>query len=257
MQARTRARTTRTKGDGPPPAHLHPVKALGALAFGAYVVFALLLVGTGLLVSHVLAHGGVGHWDVSVNRWMARQRAGPLDFWTAVGSQIANTPAVVGIAVVVAVVLALRKMWPYLALLAVGLAVEFATFLTTTLVVDRPRPPVRALDTAPPTSSFPSGHTAAAVVLYLGLAIIVTRHIRSHLMRALVWLVAAAVPVAVGLSRMYRGMHHPTDVMAGALLGTAALLVGLWASQVATAGTSSNPEPDVSDTDMAVVEMAS
>jgi len=45
--------------------------------------------------------------------------------------------------------------------------------------------------------------------------------------RILVAIAAIVVPVAVGLGRMYRGMHHPTDVLAGALLGIAALTVAV------------------------------
>jgi undecaprenyl-diphosphatase len=98
-------------------------------------------------------------------------------------------------------------------------------FVTTTLFVDRARPPVHRLDTAPPTSSFPSGHTAAAIVLYIGLIIVVHRVWRRNAATIGVAVVLALVPVVVGLSRLSRGMHHPTDVIAGALLGTVALLV--------------------------------
>lgn len=53
------------------------------------------------------------------------------------------------------------------------MAGELLTFLCVTLVVHRPRPPVARLDVAPETSSFPSGHTAAAVALYGCIAILV------------------------------------------------------------------------------------
>lgn len=76
------------------------------------------------------------------------------------------------------------------------------------------------LDVAPPTSSFPSGHTAAAVALYGGIAILALRvygRRRAALTGAVVlW----CIPVIVGLSRLYRGMHYPS--LAGALTG------GLW-----------------------------
>ena len=60
------------------------------------------------------------------------------------------------------------------------------------MLVDRARPPVvHRLDTAPPTSSFPSGHTAAAVVLYVGLALIVTAtRAQSGRARIVAWVVA-------------------------------------------------------------------
>src|SRR4030095_14164712 len=100
---------------------------------------------------------------------------------------------------------------------AVGLVVEAPAGVTTAFLGDRQRPGVRQLDAVPPTSSFPSGHTAASIVLYVGLALIVTSLVRHWFVRALVWSFAVVLPVAVALSRLYRGMHHPTDVIARAI----------------------------------------
>jgi undecaprenyl-diphosphatase len=105
----------------------------------------------------------------------------------------------------------------------VGLVLEVTTFVTITLFVDRSRPPVHHLDAAPPTSSFPSGHTAAAVVLSVGLLIVVHRTWRRRAVTIAGGAVLTLVPVVVGLSRLYRGMHHPTDVLAGAAMGAIAL----------------------------------
>jgi membrane-associated phospholipid phosphatase len=55
------------------------------------------------------------------------------------------------------------------------------------------------------------------------------------MLRAAVWLVAIAIPLLVGLSRMYRGMHHPTDVAAGLLVGIGTLIVAVAAARVAGA----------------------
>ena len=57
---------------------------------------------------------------------------------------------------------------------------ETAIFMATTLFIDRPRPTVTHLDVAPPTSSFPSGHTAAAVCFYGSIAAIVVWHSRKR-----------------------------------------------------------------------------
>jgi membrane-associated phospholipid phosphatase len=51
-----------------------------------------------------------------------------------------------------------------------AVAVQATVFLMTTLAIDRPRPAVVHLDTSPPTSSFPSGQTAAAMALYGGIS---------------------------------------------------------------------------------------
>ena len=67
-------------------------------------------------------------------------------------------------------------------------------------------------------SSYPSGHTAAAVA-YSAIVVVIFWHTRRTWIRALVVTIAAIVPIMVGLSRMYRGMHFFTDVIFGALLG--------------------------------------
>ncbi len=72
------------------------------------------------------------------------------------------------------------------------------------------------LDQHLPTSAYPSGHEAATCCLYIGLAILVIGHARGW-WRWLFLLPAVAFPILVAASRMYRGEHHPTDVLASLL----------------------------------------
>jgi membrane-associated phospholipid phosphatase len=97
-----------------------------------------------------------------------------------------------------------------------------------TATVHRPRPPVVRLDVAPPTSSYPSGHTAAAVALYGCIAILVFWIYSRRPATRVAVVVLCCIPVVVGMSRLYRGMHYPSDVLAGALTG------GLWLLLVIT-----------------------
>ncbi|MFD0521077.1 phosphatase PAP2 family protein [Paractinoplanes durhamensis] len=85
---------------------------------------------------------------------------------------------------------------------------------------------VEQLDGQMPTSSFPSGHIAATMCLWITIAIIVLARVR-HWWRWVFVALAVIMPLGVALSRMYRGMHHPTDV-AGAALLTACWLSVLW-----------------------------
>jgi undecaprenyl-diphosphatase len=150
---------------------------------------------------------------------------------------LGSTFVVIGITVVVGIVLAFRRHWLAIGFLASGLLIEVGGFLAATLAVNRPRPAVPQLDVAPPTSSFPSGHTAAALVLYVSLAIIVWTLSDSRVLRVLFWALAAVVPVFVAFSRLYRGMHHATDVLGSVVLASGALFFAVVATRVTTAVT--------------------
>jgi undecaprenyl-diphosphatase len=98
---------------------------------------------------------------------------------------------------------------------------ELGAFLAAAAVVKRPRPDVHQLDSHLPTSAFPSGHEAATCCLYVAIAILVIGHAHGW-WRWLFLIPAIAMPVLVALSRMYRGEHHPTDILASLLFA------GLW-----------------------------
>jgi undecaprenyl-diphosphatase len=169
----------------------------------------------------------VGRFDDSTNAWFADHRTSALDSVTNLVSRSADTLGAIGIAVIVSIALAIARQWRAIAVLVVALALELLVFLTVNFVVDRPRPDVAKLGSQPSTSSFPSGHSAATTVIYLLVAIVVVSSTSRRWLRRLAWCVAVLGPVAVALSRVYRGMHHPTDVIAGILMGVAALTVAL------------------------------
>ena len=66
------------------------------------------------------------------------------------------------------------------------------------------------------SAELPSGHEAATCCLYVAIAILVIGHARGW-WRWLFLIPAIAMPVLVALSRMYRGEHHPTDILASVL----------------------------------------
>ena len=105
---------------------------------------------------------------------------------------------------------------------------ELFVFLAVTNTVHRARPAVPRLDGAPPTSSFPSGHIAAAVALYGCLAVLVLWIYGPRTAARVAAFVLCWIPVVVGVSRPYRGMHYPSDVLMGAVGG------GLWLLLVIT-----------------------
>jgi membrane-associated phospholipid phosphatase len=203
---------------------------------GCAIVLLVVLVGAGWLLSKVVHDDGLGRADSGLSRWMAGRRSGDLNDVTAVTSAIGGTLTITIMAVLTVVVAALAwRRWREPMLVAVAVAGEVGIFLVVTLLVDRERPPVGHLDEAPPTSSFPSGHTAATVALWGALAVLASERARSALVRGLFLTLAVVLPLLVASSRMYRGMHFLTDVLGGLLLGGVWLLATVVAIRVGVA----------------------
>jgi undecaprenyl-diphosphatase len=79
----------------------------------------------------------------------------------------------------------------------------------------------------PATHSFPSGHAFFAASFFGGLAVLVSGRIRSRFLRTAVWIGAVSLTLLIGLSRVYLGVHYPSDVIAGYAAAT------VWVAAVA------------------------
>jgi membrane-associated phospholipid phosphatase len=183
------------------------------------------MVGLGLLITKVWAHSWPFTAEDGINRAFASHRTGSLDQVTAFFTAVGNTPVIIAVTAVAAIVLRLTlHRWREPLFLCAAVSAQAIVFFFTTLAIDRHRPAVKHMDESPPTSSFPSGHTSAAVALYAGLALVLAMLVRNQWLKAACWLLVL-VPVAVGLSRLYRGMHHPSDVVASFLNGGTCIAV--------------------------------
>lgn len=92
---------------------------------------------------------------------------------------------------------------------------------------DRPRPELVSHVVQVHTLSFPSGHAMGSAVTYLTLGVLIVRTEHKRRIKAYVLGVAFGLTLLIGLSRIYLGVHWPTDVLAGWCAGSAwALLCG-------------------------------
>lgn len=90
---------------------------------------------------------------------------------------------------------------------------------------DRPRPDLVPHGAFVYTSSFPSGHSTMSATVYLTLGMVASRFVPRRRLKALFLAVAVLLTGAVGVSRVYLGVHWPTDVLAGWSVGAAWALV--------------------------------
>lgn len=121
------------------------------------------------------------------------------------------------LAVVLYFVLDRRPRMGLFVLLAVagGAAVTFAL----KFLYNRPRPSLVAPEALPGDPSFPSGHAAVSAVVYLTLGLLLARTLPKRSLKVYVVVLAVLLALAVGTSRVYLGVHWPTDVLAGWALG--------------------------------------
>jgi undecaprenyl-diphosphatase len=86
---------------------------------------------------------------------------------------------------------------------------------------DRPRPQVFEWGQHTVSSSFPSGHAMSAATVYMTVAYLAARLQRRHISRVLTLIAALIVIILIAISRLYLGVHYPTDVAAGVIIGIA------------------------------------
>jgi undecaprenyl-diphosphatase len=110
------------------------------------------------------------------------------------------------------------------AALAIGARLELS------LVMDRPRPPTADWAATAGGFAYPSGHTSAATIGAGALGWAIVRHVDRRWLRAAVWIGVVAYAGMVGWTRIWLGVHWPTDVIGGWLFG-----VGWMSGMAATA----------------------
>jgi undecaprenyl-diphosphatase len=178
------------------------------------------------LVGYTVTRWSPG-FDDAFPRWLQTFRTPTLDHVSWLWSKAGDTHAILAISLIFCpIALAVWRQWRPVLFIVLAMFGELTLFLLSAAATGRPRPQAEHLDGQLPTSSFPSGHIAATMCLWVAIALICMGRIERW-WRWLFLVPAIVMPVGVAVSRMYRGMHHPTDVL-GALILTACWLSVLW-----------------------------
>lgn len=196
--------------------------AVAGVLLSAGLVLALLGLWALSGLTEEVLEGETIRFDEGVLLWMDARATPALDVAALRVTALGDTLVVIAIAGVAATLLALLGRRAYAALLVVAVGGAWTIFPVLKLVFDRPRPALfewRAHYAG--SASYPSGHATMAMVLVVVLTYVVHRLSDRPGVRVAAALVAGLVALLIGLSRLYLGVHYPSDVAAGYVVGFA------------------------------------
>lgn len=207
------------------------VRAIGGIAKNFYATFGIFLLAGGLIAvggtylfaefaGHVRS-GATQAFDDAVLQWFSRYRTPTLD-----AAMLEITFLGTGTVVIMIVAISSLFLWltkhqysALLLLIATGGGILLNNMLKAGF--GRPRPQVVAWGTHVVSWSFPSGHAMSAAIVYGTVAYLAARLQQRPLHRFFTFLCAAVVIVLIAVSRLYLGVHYPSDVIAGITIGLA------------------------------------
>ena len=219
---------TRWRDDQSRPSAREAVRDLAVRAVAPMAVWWLIVLGIGWAITKgPLKH--LGSSEERLNKTLAAKRSSILNDVTLFFSWTGATVSIIGVCLVVVALIWWRtRHWWFAVVPLIAITLQALVFFFTTLLIDRQRPDVVKLDDSPPTSSYPSGHSGAATGLYFTLALLALQ-IRRPVLRAVTVTICLVVSPLVASARLYRGMHHLSDVSVAIVNGlVAALLAWGW-----------------------------
>ena len=149
-------------------------------------------------------------------------------------TQMGAPSVLITITIIVGVYLVVKRQAPLAAVLALSTIGASAADESIKLVYHRPRPLAFFGYDEPMTYSFPSGHSTTSICFYGLLAVMLAGSMKSRTHRRALWTAASLLVLSIGFSRVYLGVHYPTDVLGGYafglvwLLGVVNALAGKW-----------------------------
>ena len=207
------------------------LRFIGRHVQNAYATFGIFLLSGALiaiagtwafaaLAGHV-SSGSTLAFDDAVLTWLGQHRTKPLDAFMLDITSLGTSSVVAMVVGVAALFLWLNKHKHSAILLLVSTAGGILLNNLLKLGFSRPRPDVIPWATTATFYSFPSGHAMSATVVYATVAYLAGRLQRTHIARLAVTIVAVLVVAIICLSRLYLGVHYPSDVIAGVIVGLA------------------------------------
>jgi undecaprenyl-diphosphatase len=207
------------------------LRFLARHAHNAYATFGIfILMGAAIAIAGTWAFAELaGHvssgstlaFDDAVLRWLGAHRVPTLDAVMLEITSLGTSSVVAMVVGVAALFLWLNQHKHSAILLFVATAGGVILNNLLKLGFGRPRPEVIPWATTADFYSFPSGHAMSATIVYSTVAYLAARLQRTRAARVAITSVAAIVIFLICLSRLYLGVHYPSDVLAGIIIGLA------------------------------------
>lgn len=198
--------------EAPKPTALFDAAILASLAVAVLALFLFAWLGSEVI------QGDTRHFDQVVREWAHRFASPGMTRAMNAVSLLGYNVLIVELVIAFAVFAWLR--WKRAAVwLAVAMTGSLALDLSLKYAYHRTRP-IAFFGVAPRSYSFPSGHALCSLCFYGVMAGLVSARTKSLAWRLAIWTAAAVLVIAIGFSRIYLGVHYPSDVLAGYLAAT-------------------------------------
>jgi undecaprenyl-diphosphatase len=196
----------------PKPTPLFEAAILASLGAAVLALFLFAWLGNEML------QGDTQHFDQMIREWVHRYASPGMTSAMNAISLLGYNILIVELAIALAIFAWLRwrraLLW-----LAVAMTGSLVLDLTLKYIYHRTRP-TAYFGMAPHSYSFPSGHALCSFCFYGVVAGLLSARIKSLALQMVIWCLAAALVIAIGVSRIYLGVHYPSDVVAGYLAAT-------------------------------------
>lgn len=183
-------------------------------AFGSLLLTLVALAIFSWLAAHVLT-SNTQHFDVYIRESIHSHAPDWATPWMLRITKLGNWYVILGETVILLAILLVRRRMQDARLLAATMFGAGMLDSVLKLLIRRVRPIAYFGFPAPDTYSFPSGHALVTLCLVGFVAGLISQSVKSKWVRGLIWAVAALLVLLVGLSRVYLGVHYPSDVAAG------------------------------------------
>ena len=203
-------------------------------ALAAFVTVSMAVAVAAVALFTAIAGGVRRGWtqdfDDAVLRWLQLHRSPALDKFMLEMTVLGSGSVLIVMVITASLFLWLTKHHWSVYVLAFGLVGGEVLNSVLKAWFDRPRPTSVLWLTQVTSFSFPSGHAMESMIAYGSIAYLIGRLEPTLLLRRVTWGVAIIIVGLIGFSRMYLGVHYPSDVIAGYLIGIA--WVGLVAATI-------------------------